>query len=77
MPPRVRLAVQDAVSIAALLITTEIADKPEPRHLPPLTVVVIQWAVWEEWAVWACLHGRYGYAKGRYGHARDDVTYQM
>ena len=51
----VRLAVQDAVSIASLLITTEvvIADKPEPEALLPMAVV-IPWEAWVEWAAWAC-----------------------
>ena len=63
----VRLAVQDAVSIASLLVTTEvvIADKPEPE--PPAgagaKIPWVAWAVWVEWvclewaawAVWVCL----------------------
>lgn len=51
----VRLAVQDSISIASLLITTEvvIADKPEPLHqLPPETET--PWVAWAEWVAWAC-----------------------
>lgn len=55
----VRLALQDAVSIAGLLLTTEavIADKPEPPRRLPLAATWVAWAewvVWAEWVGWAC-----------------------
>ena len=52
----VRFAVQDAVSIASMMITTEvvIADKPEPPA-PAAEGGEIRWEAWVEWAVWACL----------------------
>ena len=49
----VRSALQDAASIAGLLITTEamIADKPEEKDAGGL--LCLQWAaVWAVWAVW-------------------------
>ena len=54
----VRTALQDAASIAGLLVTTEamIADKPEEKDaaggMPVVCLVV--WAVWEEWVEWEC-----------------------
>ena len=51
----VRLAVQDSVSIASLLITTEvvIADKPEPEAWHR-KVAATPWEGWAAWVVWAC-----------------------
>ena len=51
----VRTALQDAASIAGLLITTEamVADKPEEKILPQLCLQV-EWVVWEEWVEWEC-----------------------
>ena len=59
----VRLALQDAVSIAGLLLTTEavIADKPEPPLRLPPAATWVAWAEWVAWVAWAN------------GHARDDV----
>ena len=54
----VRTALQDAASIAGLLVTTEamIADKPEEKDaaggMPGGMPVV--WAAWEEWEEWEC-----------------------
>ena len=61
----VRLALQDAVSIASLLITTEvvIADKPEPAAPAPAGDPMggmggmgawVAWALWVAWAAWEC-----------------------
>ena len=53
----VRSALQDAASIAGLLITTEamIADKPEEK-MPVLQCLqwVAAWEVWVEWVEWEC-----------------------
>ena len=45
----VRLALQDAASVAGLLITTEamVGDKPEPKGAPACPA-----AAWVAWAAW-------------------------
>ena len=57
----VRTALQDAASIAGLLVTTEamIADKPEEKDsaatvVECLVVCLVVWAAWEEWVEWEC-----------------------
>ena len=68
----VRLAVQDSVSIASLLITTEvvIADKPEPEAPAPEGGGDPMGGM----GGMECRHGRYGNARhGWHGHARNDV----
>ena len=49
-----RAALQNAASIAGLLLTTEavIADKPEKRPPAP-AMPPAEWAAWVEWAAWA------------------------
>ncbi len=50
----VRTALQDAASVAGLLITTEamVAEKPEPAGSPAGGGALI-WAVWAVWVAWA------------------------
>ena len=53
----VRSALQDAASIAGLLITTEamIADKPEEKDAgPAMPQWVAAWVEWAAWAEWEC-----------------------
>ena len=53
----VRSALQDAASIAGLLITTEamIADKPKKKtHLQQCLQWVAEWVEWAAWVAWAC-----------------------
>ena len=47
----VRAALQDAASVAGLLITTEamIAEKPEKKPPMPALTWVVVWAVWAAW----------------------------
>ena len=53
----VRTALQNAASIAGLLVTTEamVADKPEEKDSgPAVECLLVVWVVWEEWAEWEC-----------------------
>ena len=61
----VRTALQDAASVAGLLITTEamIADKPEPKGGPSMPPAAA-WVVWAAWATWASKPLLPGYSAG-------------
>ncbi len=50
----VRTALQDASSVAALLITTEamVADRPQKDSGAPAACPAAAWAAWAVWAVW-------------------------
>ena len=56
----VRTALQDAASIAGLLVTTEamIADKPDEKMLVVLVECLVEclveWAAWVAWVEWEC-----------------------
>ena len=52
----VRTALQDAASIAGLLITTEamIADKPDDKDAGGPLCLLVVWVVWVVWAEWEC-----------------------
>ena len=52
----VRTALQDAASIAGLLITTEamVADKPDEKILVALLCLLEVWVVWVVWVEWEC-----------------------
>ena len=47
-----RAALQNAASIAALVLTTEclVADKPEKKRLRPCRAAA--WVAWAEWVAW-------------------------
>ncbi len=49
----VRTALQDAASVAGLLVTTEamVAEKPE-KKAPRCRRAVAEWAAWAAWAIW-------------------------
>ena len=52
----VRSALQNAASVAGLLITTEamVAEKPEPKEADASSALTwAAWAAWAAWAVWA------------------------
>ena len=50
----VRMALQDAASVAGLLITTEamVAERPE-KKAPAIRRAAAAWAAWAAWAIWA------------------------
>ena len=48
----VRAALQDAASIAGLVITTEAAIAELPEDKPAIRWVAAAWAEWAEWAEW-------------------------
>jgi flavin reductase (DIM6/NTAB) family NADH-FMN oxidoreductase RutF len=60
----VRTALQDAASVASLLITTEatIADAPEDKARPGHGRHAIVSAAWAEWAAWTSKEGGANFA---------------
>jgi chaperonin GroEL len=46
----VRTALQDAASVAGVLVTTEAMVAEKPKKEEPAAVT---WAVWAAWAAWA------------------------
>ena len=50
----VRTALQNAASVASMLLTTEamVAEKPEDKVGHAADASAAAWAVWEEWAAW-------------------------
>jgi chaperonin GroEL len=62
-----RSALQNAASVAALLLTTEcaITDIPEPKSPPWAAAAAAEWAAWAAWAEWTTKRIRIiGSAKG-------------
>ena len=55
----VRIALQDAASVAGLLITTEamVAEKPE-KKAPPMPRRLVAWAAWATWTSKSSPHRR-------------------